>query len=180
MRAAIRRAATEDLTAVVLLRERVAAEGLWLGTEATAADRPEVLANLAARLDVPNAVLLVAEVDGTIVGFLSCEHRRGLADLGMFVDGAHRGHGIGGLLLDAAIAWARDEHCHKLTLEVWPHNERARRLYVSAGFVDEGRFRRQYRRRNGELWDSVAMGLVLDEESPGSPHGGADVAGARS
>jgi len=28
--------------------------------------------------------------------------------------------------------------------------------------------RRHYRRRSGELWDAVIMGLVLDETSPGS------------
>jgi putative acetyltransferase len=55
-----------------------------------------------------------------------------------------------------------------VTLELWPHNRAARRLYERAGFVEEGRRRRHYRRRSGELWDSVVMGLVLDETSPGS------------
>ncbi len=30
---------------------------------------------------------------------------------------------------------------------------------------------RHYRRANGELWDALVMGLVLDEVSDGSPHG---------
>jgi hypothetical protein len=37
--------------------------------------------------------------------------------------------------------------------------------------VEEGRLRRHYRRRNGELWDAVVMGLVFDTTTPGSPHG---------
>jgi RimJ/RimL family protein N-acetyltransferase len=44
---------------------------------------------------------------------------------------------------------------------VWPHNDRAIALYEKLGFVEEGRLRRHYRRRNGELWDAVVMGLVL-------------------
>jgi RimJ/RimL family protein N-acetyltransferase len=56
-----------------------------------------------------------------------------------------------------------------VALQVWPHNHAARALYRRFGFADEGLLRRHYRRRNGELWDAVVMGLVLDESSPGSP-----------
>ena len=50
---------------------------------------------------------------------------------------------------------------HKVALEVWPHNHAALRLYQRAGFETEGRLRRHYRRRNGELWDTIVMGLAL-------------------
>jgi hypothetical protein len=30
--------------------------------------------------------------------------------------------------------------------------------------------RRHYPRRNGQLWDAVIMGLILDKTSPGSPY----------
>jgi RimJ/RimL family protein N-acetyltransferase len=56
-----------------------------------------------------------------------------------------------------------------MTLEVWPHNARARRLYQSAGFAEEGHLKRHYRRRNGALWDAVVMALILDNDSPGRP-----------
>jgi RimJ/RimL family protein N-acetyltransferase len=69
----------------------------------------------------------------------------------------------------AGIAWSRESGAHKVTLTVWPHNRSAIALYRKFGFVEEGLFRRHYRRRNGELWDAVAMGLVLDRESSGSP-----------
>jgi RimJ/RimL family protein N-acetyltransferase len=48
---------------------------------------------------------------------------------------------------------------------VWPHNQSARRLYRSFGFEEEGYLRRHYRRRNGELWDAVIMGLLLFDET---------------
>jgi RimJ/RimL family protein N-acetyltransferase len=57
-----------------------------------------------------------------------------------------------------------------VALQVWPHNQAARRLYLRHGFAEEGLLRRHYPRRNGELWDAVVMGLVLDETSPGSPY----------
>ena len=53
---------------------------------------------------------------------------------------------------------------------MWPHNDAAIALYRSRGFTVEGRLRRQYRRADGELWDAITMGLVLDTQSPGSPY----------
>jgi RimJ/RimL family protein N-acetyltransferase len=50
---------------------------------------------------------------------------------------------------------------HKLTLGVFPHNERAIALYRKSGFVEEGRHVKHIRRSNGELWDLVDMGLLL-------------------
>jgi hypothetical protein len=38
------------------------------------------------------------------------------------------------------------------------------------GFTVEGRLRRHFRRANGELWDVVTMGIVLDTQSPGSSY----------
>ena len=67
----------------------------------------------------------------------------------------------------AAITWARDVGAHKVALQMWPHNDRAHALYEKFGFVDEGRLVRHYRRRNGELWDAVIMGLALDEPGVG-------------
>ena len=72
-----------------------------------------------------------------------------------------RGRGIGSALLAAAIEKARGEGLHKLSLEVFPHNDAAIALYRKFGFVDEGRRVKHYRRSSGELWDSIVMGLLL-------------------
>jgi ribosomal protein S18 acetylase RimI-like enzyme len=85
----------------------------------------------------------------------------------MAVAAPHRGLGVGGALLDAAIAWCRDAALSKISCQVWPPNGAALALYRSRGFLVEGRLRRHWRRRNGELWDAIVMGLVLDEHSPG-------------
>jgi RimJ/RimL family protein N-acetyltransferase len=86
----------------------------------------------------------------------------------MQVAEGYRGLGVGTVLLTAIIDWARANNAHKATLQVWPHNQQARRLYEHSGFFEEGWLRRHYRRKTGELWDAIIMGLVLDDSSPGS------------
>jgi RimJ/RimL family protein N-acetyltransferase len=107
---------------------------------------------------------------GELVGSLGIQLRPyDVAELGMLVAAGWRGRGVGSGLLRAAIDWARQSGAHKVALQAWPHNEPALALYRKFGFAEEGRLRRHYRRRNGELWDAVVMGLVLDETSPGPP-----------
>lgn len=175
----IRRTRPDDAEALNDLTEAVAAEGRWLGTEA-GFDRDARAQRLLAALHDPDrwaSFVAVAGADpdasGTaLVGNLGIERQgTGVATLGMQVADGWRGRGIGAALLRAAVDWARDHDAHKVQLEVWPHNHAAIALYERTGFVAEGRLVRQYRRRNGELWDSVVMGLVLDTASPGSPHG---------
>jgi ribosomal protein S18 acetylase RimI-like enzyme len=93
----------------------------------------------------------------------------------MAVAAARRGLGVGGALLDTAVAWCRSMALSKISCQVWPHNGAALALYRSRGFLIEGRLRRHWRRRNGQLWDTITMGLVLDEYSPGSGLADAEV-----
>jgi RimJ/RimL family protein N-acetyltransferase len=95
----------------------------------------------------------------------------GAAEVGMLLAPAWRGQGLGTALLDVGLAWAVDNGSHKAALEVWPDNEAALELYRRAGFVEEGRKRRHYRRANGELWDSILMGLPLGPRAPGGTSG---------
>lgn len=110
----------------------------------------------------------MVEDNGRLVGEANAHLIGGRADLGMQVAAEYRARGVGTALLRATIEWARAKNAHKVTLQVWPHNEQARRLYEPFGFLEEGRLRRHYRRRTGELWDAIIMGLVLDDTSPGS------------
>lgn len=107
---------------------------------------------------------IVADADGELVGLLHLEpNRHGFAELGMLVAREWRGRGVGSALLAAAIERARADGYHKLSLEVFPHNEAGVALYRKFGFVEEGRRVRQYRRSSGELWDSIVMGLPLSD-----------------
>lgn len=165
----VRPATAEDFDAWFALFEAVAAEGRWVGSEAPM-DRDRRAEGFHESLTSDSKETFVADLAGEVVGALFVGLRNGQADLGMFVADGHRGAGIGSALMEACIDWARSHRAHKVKLELWPHNTRARALYEKFGFVEEGRFRREWRRRNGELWDSVSMGLVLDETSPGSPY----------
>lgn len=165
----IRVAGTEDFEDWFRLYEAVAAEGKWIGGEAPC-DREARRQSFEANLENTDAVGFLAEVDGRTVGNLGAQVHGGVAELGMMVSSECRGRGIGSALMEACISWAREHRAHKIVLEVWPHNVAARHLYVKYGFQEEGLFRRHYRRRNGELWDAVRMGLILDDESPGSPY----------
>ena len=88
----------------------------------------------------------------------------------MMVDTRWRGRGVGSKLVESCIAWATEHGAHKITLTVWPHNTAALALYGKFGFVEEASMRRHYRRRNGQLWDAIGMGPVLDWEAPGCPY----------
>lgn len=170
MAVTIRRATRDDLEALLDLRDAVAGEGVWIGAQVPldrADDRARHLDTIERQEDGTSCVFLVAELDGKMVGSLSMHARIGIADLGMQVADGHRGQGIGAALVAEAIEWARGAGVHKVELEHWPWNRRARALYERFGFVEEGYRRRQYRRKDGALWDSVVMGLVLDEDAPG-------------
>jgi len=165
----IREAGAADFDTWFALYEAVAAEGRWIGGELPV-DRDARLDGFNQGVASPEHVCFIAEVDGAAVATLNAWVRRGIVSLGMLVDEQHRGKGVGSALMDAAVSWAKTQAAHKMTLEVWPHNDRARALYRTFGFRDEGHLRRHYRRRNGELWDVVVMGLVLDDTSAGSPY----------
>ncbi len=165
----VRAARSDDVEQLLDLLEAVAAEGRWIGSEAPI-DRAARRRQLVETIEGDDrSVRYVAVADGVVVGSLGMDLRPyNVADLGMFVQRQWRGRGVGTALIEAGISWARSVGAHKVALQLWPHNRPALALYRKFGFEQEGRLRRHYRRRNGELWDALVMGLVLDEESPGS------------
>lgn len=104
----------------------------------------------------------VAVAGEELVGSLHVDASRfGFGELGMAVAREWRGRGVGSALLEAAIAWSREQGLHKLSLSVFPHNAAGIALYRKYGFVDEGLRIKHYRRASGELWDALDMGLLL-------------------
>ena len=150
----------EDIEECVDLFETVAAERIYIGAEAPI-DREDRRARLLRTLESTTDGSLVAVAPGKIVGQIGLKSMRGLIDIGMLVSPDMRGRGIGSALLQAGIDWARSQGAHKMILQVWPHNQAARELYAKFGFIEEGYLTRQWKRRNGEIWDAVVMGLLL-------------------
>jgi len=167
----VRPATADDLDPLVELFAAVVDEGLWLGAEPppdTAGQRRRLREQMEAGR-AGGSLVAVSVGSGPVIGHVTLDVAPyDVASLAMIVDASWRGRGVGGALVEEAIGWARRRGAHKLTLEVWPHNHAARRLYRRHGFAEEGVLRRHYRRKNGELWDAVVMGLVLDDTSPGS------------
>jgi ribosomal protein S18 acetylase RimI-like enzyme len=139
----------------------VVGEGRWMGREPPLA-RQEMRELFDGSLADPEALVLVADLDGALAGGLTAHGGGGRYELGMFVAADARGLGVGGGLLDECLRLSAARGAHKVILQVWPHNEAAVGLYRSRGFVEEGRLRRHYRRHNGELWDVVLMGRLLE------------------
>jgi len=90
-----------------------------------------------------NSLLLVAQDDGRIVGFLSAE--RGFAKrikhsayvvVGVLKD--YQGKGVGTKLLQELIDWAKSNNITRLELTVMVNNESAINLYKKMGFKIEG------------------------------------------
>lgn len=159
----------EDADALVALYSSVAGEGRWIGGELPLSeDKVRFLRNSAAVSDDRTATF-VAVVDGDLVGSASVGlESYGRTEIGMAVAAGQRGRGLGRALLDRVIRWSARKGAHKVDLEVWPHNTVAIALYERAGFRVEGHRHRHWRRNDGSLWDSIEMGLVLDQTAAGS------------
>lgn len=164
----VRPAEPRDAAELVALAESVGREeGRWMLATDTWRPVAEERKYLAAARGRPDAAVLVAEEDGRVVGRLSVSRdphpaSRHVADLGLMVAADRRRRGIGRLLLEAAVAWAREAGVTKLELHVFPWNEAAIRLYESVGFEREG-YRRAHFRRGDELVDAVLMALAIRE-----------------
>lgn len=106
-----------------------------------------------------------AVVDGEIRGHVDLHGGRMASEghralLGMGVERRWRGKGHGRALLGAAITWARRAELAWIDLGVFAHNDRARKLYASVGFVEVGVTRDRFRVDGAQI-DDVAMVLAL-------------------
>lgn len=117
--------------------------------------------------------ILVAEVDGQVVGYASLtrgsrllSHAHVLEINGLAVDPGHQRRGVGRALVEACVAGARRQGARKLTLRVLGFNHRARRLYESCGFHIEGLLREEFL-LDGRYVDDVFMARALGDETDG-------------
>jgi ribosomal protein S18 acetylase RimI-like enzyme len=98
---------------------------------------------LGSQLRDPDVVLLVAELDGDVVGYTYAELEgfdyaslRGPAGVihDIVVDPRRRAAGVGRLLLDATVAALADRGAPRVVLHTAEQNEPAQRLFARAGF----------------------------------------------
>jgi putative acetyltransferase len=80
--------------------------------------------------------------------------------VGMVIAPEWRDRGVGSALLAEAFRWARWAGVEKISLSVYPHNDRALRLYERFGFVPEGRLTGHSKKSYG-YDDEIVMGRWL-------------------
>jgi GNAT superfamily N-acetyltransferase len=98
---------------------------------------------LAAQLEKPDAAVLVAVEGGEVIGYAYAAVEgpdylalRGPAGIlhDLVVDPAHRGRGVGRLLLDAALAFLRERGAPRAVLWTAEGNASAQRIFAAGGF----------------------------------------------
>ena len=89
----------------------------------------------------PQSKVFVTEVKEEVIGYLKVKHnkdRKTLEIERIYVLKDFHGQGVGQLLLDKAIAIAKNKNIHLIWLGVWERNPRAIRFYEKNGFVPYG------------------------------------------
>lgn len=120
------------------------------------------------KTDSARELQLLAELDGAVVGMagIACvgerEKLRHRASLGISIDRAYWGLGIGRALMQVCIECAGRAGYAQLELDVVAENERAIALYESLGFTEFGRNPRGFRSRRGVWQELVLMRLELE------------------
>ncbi|GAY76594.1 GNAT family N-acetyltransferase [Sporolactobacillus inulinus] len=166
----IREARKSDAAPVLAYLSRIAGETDFLTYGSVdelqlTVEKEEALFERYAKKD--NAVFLVAEYDGTIVGTLNFEggKRRRTAHVGEFgisVRKDYWGKGIGRALLSHLIHWSKKTGIiRKINLMARSDNIRAIKLYESFGFVQDGLITRDLL-IDGVFYSAVHMGLLVD------------------
>lgn len=134
----VRPAVPADLDALVRLL------GVLFSIEADFRPAPERQRRGLQRMleDPARRLVLVAEVDGAVVGMVTVQLVVSTAEGGdsglvedMVIDEPHRGAGLGRRLLEAAEAWARTRGATRLQLLADLANEPALRFYARMGWA---------------------------------------------
>jgi [ribosomal protein S18]-alanine N-acetyltransferase len=131
--AIIRKAKLKDLDAILRIEEQVFSD-------------PWSPISFDVEFDDPYGWFHVIEVDGVVAGYVVARfvaEQGEIANIAVAPD--RQGAGLGGQLLDAAIAASEAKVSEAIWLEVRESNEPARRLYASRAFEPIGRRRGYYR-----------------------------------
>ncbi|WP_323792359.1 ribosomal protein S18-alanine N-acetyltransferase [Nocardioides sp.] len=96
--------------------------------------------------ELPTVQYVVAEVDGSVVGYAAASIVADIAELQRIaVTPAHRRTGLAAALLAAVVAAAKQQGADRMLLEVREDNAGALAFYAEQSFVEIDRRRRYYR-----------------------------------
>lgn len=115
----------------------------------------------------PRHPVIVAETDaGDVAGWGSLNvynarpAYRFVADFSVYVERAHRGRGVGRVLLTRLIELGREHGFHKLVLSAFPFNTGGMSLYETMGFRTVGIYKEQGQ-LDGRWVDTIVMERLL-------------------
>ena len=162
----LRPATMDDAESTFRNVNRIAAEEIYIMMEAVPSLQDE--RRWLSAFDGVRNVLFVAVAEGAVVGAADCHagnfpKERHVGGIGIAIQDGWRGTGLGRRMMERILEWMRARGFEKAELAVFATNDRARRLYESLGFVEEGT-RRGHVRIRGEYVDEVLMGLWLGPE----------------
>ena len=111
-------------------------------------------------------IFIIARVDGRIagnLGFTGSELNRysHQGEFGMSVLKEYWGNGIGSLLIETLIDWAREQDITRISLRVDENNQRGWKLYEKFGFQQEGILRNKKRLADGNYRNEIIMAKIL-------------------
>lgn len=166
----IREATPDDAAEILAFTNKVNQETDFivideLGIELT----EELLAiNLESIYESENNILLVAEVNGMIVGNVSVKASseapiRHIGEVGMSILKDFWGIGLGTILLEEILAWSEEtEVIYRLELTVQERNQRAIHLYHKLGFKEEASLERGARSSDGAFLTVLLMSKMIN------------------
>lgn len=163
----IRQAEPNDARAILGLTRQVGKESNYLtfgpeGIDLTVEQEMDLIDRF---MRAPKSLMLVVEVDDQIIGLanvavFSTKKQEHVAELGVSLIQEYWGYGIGGMLVEALIDFAREVDLKVITLEVVVDNVRAVKLYEKYNFEIRGTLQKRLKHQHN-YYDSYIMELVL-------------------
>lgn len=165
IRVQVRPAEPQDAQGWLDLMRDVAAEGRFTAVERVDVSRRWLAREFRTHAWSYHRAAIAAVAGAEVVGQLTMYRDNGIhrhtAELGMSVAAKFRELGVGTALIDGAFDWCRRFEVEKAYLHVFPHNERAIRLYERMGFEREGLRKRQAKLSYG-YEDLILMSRWVD------------------
>ena len=136
------------------------AETGTISNRPAAGAEPGAISNRPAAARAANSAIATIAAWGSLNQFNPREAYRYVVDFSIYVDRAHRGRGVGKVMLTRLIELAREHGFHKMVLSAFPTNSGGLALYERMGFRTVGVYKEQGM-LDGRWVDTIIMEKLL-------------------